>query len=480
MRAALAAFRRTAPLEGVVVAVSGGADSMALLHGLHAVAAREGLRLTVAHLHHGLRGAAADRDARFVRAAARALGLPCVVGRADVAAQARAAGLSIEMAARRARYAFLVRTARRVARGRPVAIATAHTVDDQAETVLLRLARGAGLRGLAGIPPERWEAGVRVIRPLLHVRRAALRRGLRTGGHAWCEDETNRDPGPQRNRVRLELLPALARALNPRVTEALARTAALLRDDEAWLETLTDSLLPTLLDPPPAGGEAPPPAIIVSALAAVPVAARRRVVRRWLAMSGVVPERLDAITVEAVLRLAGPRPRGGGVRSSQLPGGGSVRRQGDRLEWWSPASATPRPPAPPAPAVLKTPGVTLLPDWGLRVTIAPTDRVLRVRPPGLGVLPAAVTLAARRLGRRRLRLRAWQPGDRLAPLGMTGHQKLQDLFVNAKIPRDARARIPLLVCGPEIVWIPGHRLARGWEVSAGDTRILQIDCVGIR
>ncbi|HUG94768.1 MAG TPA: tRNA lysidine(34) synthetase TilS [Pleomorphomonadaceae bacterium] len=214
----------------LVLAVSGGPDSTALLHAAVALARARDWQLVVAHLDHGLRQESGD-DARFVTDAADALGLPWRLRRTDVAAQARQEGSGVEEAGRIARYAFLDEVADSL--GPDALVVTAHTADDQAETVLLNLARGSGQRGLRGMPDRRG----RVVRPLLHVRRSALRAALDAAGIEYRLDPTNADTERSRARVRVELLPALER-LNPAAVEALLRFAELAADDDALLDAL--------------------------------------------------------------------------------------------------------------------------------------------------------------------------------------------------------------------------------------------------
>ncbi|HRE17402.1 MAG TPA: tRNA lysidine(34) synthetase TilS [Rhodocyclaceae bacterium] len=216
----------------VLAAVSGGADSMALMHLLH----RAGVPCGIAYFDHQTRQGASAEDGRFVAEAAQALSLPFFLGGADVAALAKTSGESFEMAARRARYAFLLDTARDQGYN---AIATGHHADDQAETVLLRLLRGSSPAGLAGIPPTRKERGIPIIRPLLEVARSEIRAWLASEKIAWREDTTNAKTDALRNRVRHELLPLLARDFNPGITSALNRLATLQSMDDALLVSLT-------------------------------------------------------------------------------------------------------------------------------------------------------------------------------------------------------------------------------------------------
>jgi tRNA(Ile)-lysidine synthase len=254
----------------VQVALSGGADSVALTLLLRDLAPHAGFSVVaLAHLNHRLRSSA-DRDEAFCRQFADRLGLPIEVDAADVAAYAAAQRLSVEDAARRLRYDFLARVAERRDANR---IAVAHTQDDQAETVLLKLVRGAGLAGLAGIYPQK---GV-VVRPLLEVSRDDLRAFLKHGGHEWVEDETNADLRNPRNRIRHVVLPELERAYGGAVRPSIARTAGLVRDDAALLDGLSDERFRDLASSRPDAIE-----LDAAALLAEPSSIRRRVLHRSL------------------------------------------------------------------------------------------------------------------------------------------------------------------------------------------------------
>jgi tRNA(Ile)-lysidine synthase len=224
----------------IIVAVSGGPDSTALLHGAAHLAPALGWRLTTAHLDHQLRDGSGD-DAKAVAAAAAALDLPSVVRSVDVRALATAEHRSLEDAGRQARYRFLEEVAAGL--GTDALVATAHTADDVAETILLRLARGSGLRGLRGIPARRG----RVVRPLLGARRATLRAALDAAGITYAVDPSNADLAHARNRVRAEILPALER-LNPAIVDALTRFGRLAAEDDDLLDALAGAELTTRRD----------------------------------------------------------------------------------------------------------------------------------------------------------------------------------------------------------------------------------------
>ena len=261
----------------VLVAASGGADSTAL-----ALALKElGCGLVLAHVHHGIRGKAADADARFVRALARKLGVPFVLGKFAVPAEARKRGESLEMAARRVRRGFLAAAAKR---RRIRFVAVGHTADDQAETVLMRIVRGTSITGLAGIPYATAHGGVEFIRPLRDATRAQVAAYLKARGQAWREDESNAADFAQRNRVRHEILPLLERRLNPQVRDALRRLA-----DIAAAEDDVMSALAAQAEP---GAEAP-------------LALRRRQALAEMQRAGVPPEKQVFHAVEKSFPLRG-------------------------------------------------------------------------------------------------------------------------------------------------------------------------------
>ncbi len=229
----------------VAVAVSGGADSVGLLRALREAAPEIGLVLSVAHLHHGIRGSEADEDERFVADLAEQLRLPLHRHSVDTPQAAKAEKRTLEEAARHLRYAWFREL---LAQAQADAVATAHTLDDQAETVLHRLIRGAWTEGLGGIHPVVTCPGGSIMRPFLKTRRAEIVAWLREIGQPWREDASNLDPALTRTRVRHQLLPQLA-AFNPRIAQQLARMATIARDEEAWWDTELARLLPPLILP---------------------------------------------------------------------------------------------------------------------------------------------------------------------------------------------------------------------------------------
>lgn len=418
------------PDTRIVAAVSGGSDSVGLLFILHALQLDGRLRLAgAAHLHHHIRGERADADAAFVQALANRLGLLLVMGHADVPALAREGRHSLEVAGRQARLAFF-RQALTDTGAHSVALA--HTRGDQAETVLLRLARGAGPRGLAGMSPR---AGHR-IRPLLEVGRGEVRRWLEALGETWREDATNEDVTVARNRLRHEVLPRLA-ALNPRVEDALARAARIHLADADLLDELAGAEADRLVTR--CDGEV---WLDLDRLGRLPEALARRVVLR--AFETLDPSRAYGWEeTDAVLRIGAARARDiGRVRLERKEGRGVLRIR-DTVT----AKA-----ADGVSLSLDVPGVVRHPaGWWEVVAEGPMPVA---EAPGRQSDRAVVDAA---VAGRSLTVRTWQAGDRVEPLGLGGRKKVQDVFVDRKVPRDERARVPVVVdARGRIVWVAGH------------------------
>ena len=311
--------------DSVVLGLSGGADSVALVDALASLRRRRGFRLIAAHLDHDLRPGSAD-DAAFCAELCERLSVPLVRGTADVRARAGSEKGGLEQAARRERYLFLRRVQREE---RAVAIAVAHTLDDQAETLLLRLLRGAGATGLAGMRARSGD----LLRPLLGVSRQEVVGYLRERGLSWREDPSNADLAHRRNRVRHELLPYLEARFNPRARAALARTAALLADEAAHLRAEAESLVDRV-------GHAEKDALVLprATLAETSPALARAVVRLVLARSGGLGQ-VGAAHVERVLQIARAKAPSG--RRVPLPGGREARATRDEIRFGKRA-ATPR------------------------------------------------------------------------------------------------------------------------------------------
>ncbi|HVC79534.1 MAG TPA: tRNA lysidine(34) synthetase TilS [Chloroflexota bacterium] len=424
------------PSEGVVAAVSGGADSLCLLLCLHALAPRLGLQVRVAHVHHGLRGPEADEDAAFVASQAAALGLPCEIVRVDVVAYASSHRCSIETAAREVRYTVLREVMARVGAG---CIATGHTEDDQAETLLLHLLRGSGLDGLAAMRPRRGD----LARPLLNQSRQVTAAFCEAHGLAARHDRSNEDPTFRRNAVRSQLLPVLER-FNPRAREALARCAALLAVDAEYLRAEGQAACEALVEQ----DEGRPEGLRVARepLALLPRAVRTRVLRFAVEQLLGAGAALSARMIEEIDRLA----TGEGARGSLDIGRGfRAERRGELLHLFRPRAR-----APLAEVRLPVPGRILFGEWRLEAGIVPGDeaRALLVRREITARMEALCDRTA--LGSPVI-VRGRRPGDRLRPLGLSGTKKVQDSLVDQKVPRAERDHLPLVTGPLGIAWVVG-------------------------
>lgn len=494
--------RLFAPGDRVLLALSGGADSLSLFHALTAAREELAIELAALHVHHGMRGAEADADVRFLQSVCADRGVPLHVEERDVPALALERRISIEEAGRIVRYVAFDHVARA---HRCNKVATAHHADDQVETILLNLFRGAGIDGLTGIPARRPLSpepdAPELVRPLLQTWRREIEAYSREHGLQPREDRTNLDLRYRRNRIRLELLPRLEE-FEPALGERLIRLAGLARDDTSVLEELAADLLaqsavsepPTEVkahEPAPrrwrppappvgqnlrpclasdtapgsAGWYDPPlrdetePHLRRAVLAAAPPALARRALRLALRQLAGFDITVDAALLERLLALC----RGKGAAAVDLPGGPwRARRRGEVLVFESTAGA---PPAPTS-VFLTVPGVTDAPEFGLRIRTAPCPPPPDPRqPPDRAVVDMTAVSGA-------LTLRAPRTGDRFHPLGAPGSRLLSDLFIDRKIPRPQRRRWPVIADQSGILWVVGVALAERARVRPATTRCL--------
>ncbi|MGN0968164.1 MAG: tRNA lysidine(34) synthetase TilS [Oscillospiraceae bacterium] len=414
LRALSAEYQMLPAGELVLCAVSGGADSMCLLHLLHTLAPEGGFSLRAAHFNHGLRGAESDRDEEFVRAWCEERGIPLSVGRGDVRGEAARSGRGIEETARALRYAFLERTAQELGASR---IATAHTADDNAETLLFHLVRGSGLQGLTGIPPRRGK----VVRPLLTCTRAEVEEYCARHNVAWVEDSTNADETYTRNFLRRRVMPLLEQA-NPRAAEHLSAAAERLRADNDCLNTQAAQAA--------AQGHRTPDGLVIEAglLAELPDPVALRAVRRLLEQAGG-GKNCTAAHMDALLRLCRSGDPSGRV---DLPGMTARREYGDLV-----LKAAEEPPPPPPPMPVQEDGQTVYGDTGwsvaCRKTVCPEKSFKK---PDTFYLSCAKIKGA-------LTLRPRRTGDAIELPGRSG-KTLKKLFIDEKIPLERRALVPVL------------------------------------
>ena len=447
--------------DGVLVAVSGGPDSVALLHRLMELREEFQLRLEVAHLQHGIRGDDAREDARFVAELAQQLGLPFHLKEVSLPRIKSAAGKgNLEALARDERYGFFAELVRH--RGL-CKVATAHTRDDQAETLLMWFLRGSGMKGLGGMAPlhQRNSAGLEltIIRPLLATSKTEVLNYLSEKCQRFRRDRTNQEPTLLRNWIRLELLPKIHERIDGRLSERLSRQAEILRDEEQWIAHWVHDSLQKIRD----GSE-----MRRDLLLSQPVAVQRRVLRLWIAETRGNLRGLDFVHVEKLRRLIELGPPQGRLA---LPGGWEVAREYDQLKM---VRRSPR---------LR--GSCYAYDFvagsTLRVVEAGWEiRSEFIRPP-LERFPVdakeAVFDAACLTGP--LTVRNFRNGDYLQPLGMSGHKKVKDLFIEQKLPLEMRATLPLLVLDQEILWVAGYRRSERAKVTVDTTTILRFTLVAL-
>ena len=410
----------------VLCAVSGGADSMCLLHLAWSMAEAGGFQVAAAHYHHGMRGAAADADAAFVETFCKERNIPCVVERGDVYGQAQRLGLGVEETGRQLRYEFLRRTAEELGCNR---IATAHNADDNLETLLLHLVRGAGLHGLAGIPPRRGE----IVRPLLTTSRSDIEAYLAEHGLTHVEDCTNADESYARNRIRRQVVPVL-RQLNPRLTESAAETMGYLRSDNDYLNAQAAAAC--------AHARWAEDDLVIEAryIAQLPAAIAPRAARRMLEMMGDGNTDCSAAHLKAIVDLAaGEDPSA----VAFLPHGRLVQRVYKDLLFTT--QSEPLPPFSPTPLNLDgetAPEGTL---WRCRcwATTCPAEGE-----PG-------VLYLAREAVEGELVLRPRQTGDEIALPRRGGTKTVKKLFIDEKVPRRDRERVPVLADGAGVLAVAG-------------------------
>jgi tRNA(Ile)-lysidine synthase len=426
--------------QAVLVAVSGGLDSMLLLHALHELSSRHRWKLTVAHFNHRLRGRSSEADEKLVRRMAGRLKVPVVAGRAEVKAFAKKSKLSVEMAARKLRHEFLAR----VARERKIRIvALAHHADDQVELFFLRLLRGTGSEGLAGMKwrsPSPVDPRIMLIRPLLDTTREELRRVVRENKIPFREDATNAGLEMPRNRIRNELLPLLRRHYQPALTKTILRLMEIARAEAEVSGQEADRWL-----------QKPEPAFD-----RLPVAVQRRIMQRQLAMLGVPAdfELMEQLRNPARVQIS----VGSGIFVLRDPAGRVDLRTEAPVEFNAHEATlklTGR------AGNLQFDGVRL--DWRLEAG----GNFVRPRNP-----ENCEFFDADRVGGK-ITLRHWRPGDRFQPIGLPSAVKLQDLFTNRKIPRDRRRELMIAVAANgEIFWVEQLRMGERFKLTAQTRRRL--------
>jgi tRNA(Ile)-lysidine synthase len=463
LKSAIKASGLLAVGDRVLVATSGGSDSTALLYLLHSLREELALQIEVAHLQHGMRGDEADRDARFVAQTARELSLRFHLKAVNVVRLKAVAGEgNIEAIGRKERYDFFSTTA--IAR-RLNKVATGHTRDDQVETLLMRLLRGSGKTGLAGMPTSRLlpsaGASVSLIRPLMGIWRHDLIAYLRERGVAYQVDATNQDLRMLRNWVRLRALPFLRSRLGRRLDERLAEMAAILGDEDRFLESLSVERLTSIRE-----GDS----LRREELLMEPMPMQRRLVRSWLKQSAGHLRGITAFHVAAAIRFIESGPPQGRL---SLPGSQDLVKSYGRIRLEPKKSLTRTTAAANYSYSLPEEGEIAIPEAKMRMRCSRLPWTPELWPRNHH--EAVFDSGALPLDRVVRNVRA---GDRFRPLGLNGRKKLKDLLIDNKVPLAARRILPVVIAGGEIVWVPG--LARSAVAAVGDgtKEVFRIQLIG--
>ena len=455
--------------DSVLVAVSGGPDSVALLHALIELSEDYPLRLGVAHLNHGLRRNAADRDAEFVAQLADRNGLPAYIRKEDIYQHRRRMSVSLEEAARMIRYDYLLQVADTHGYHK---IALGHHADDNAESVLMYIIRGSGLSGISGIAPVRG----RFIRPLIRLTKSEILDYLTVKGVDFVLDHSNDDMTYDRNRIRHHLLPMLRRDFNPNISGALNRLAEISRDEERWLRDELLSLINQCRIETTTDG------VRLSAhiLSNLNVAAARRIVRKAIDEIKGDTRRINFKHINAVICLAQPKMT---ASSIDLPDRIRVYRQGGVLTICKE----------PVPLRQQHPAKNLFPEVVYRYSIPQPDAdsvVITIKEMALklsfstlsitqvpNIRSAGQTLAFFDMNRLSfpLTLRNIRSGDRFRPLGASGRQKVKKFFIDHKVPRLQRSGCPILISQQNTVWLIGHRIDEFAKIRSSTRRVLKVE-----
>ena len=436
--------------DRVIVAVSGGADSVCLLDILCSLKEILGVELVVAHFVHGLRPDEDEYETDFVKSLAASFDCDFITKRADPDLRPETA--SLEERARDVRYRFLKEVKEQFSAQK---IAMGHNLNDQAETILMRLLRGSGASGLSGIPPVR---DSHVIRPLIEVSRSEIESYLSSRHLKHITDSSNFETRHLRNEIRLKLMPQLEK-YQPKIVELLGRTAQITREENRWLEEKAERWIKKWAET----GSDNEIVLPLSRFKGLPEPLKNHVLRQALKITEGTLRRISLLHIEAIKHVAaGAKPQA----QVTLPNMLLVRRVYEKLIFSKGRAKS----AGSFCYVIERPGAFDLEALGCTLLFEQLEKEV---PLDLKTSPWTACLDADRITFP-LMLRNFRPGDRFVPFGMTGRKKLKDFFVDMKVPSDVRARIPILTRGDELIWVCGLRIDDRFKVTSKTKRVLKV------
>ena len=443
--------------DKILVAVSGGPDSVALLHLLLALQKKYALTLVIAHLEHGIRGEESKNQAGFVHQLGERLGLNCIIHHIDVPRLHKTNKGSLEETARVARYRFLQETAHTI---RADKIALGHTANDQAETLLMRLLRGAGIDGLSAMRPKR-EKNPALIRPLLNIFRREILAFLDDQNIAFCLDSTNRELTCLRNKIRLKLIPLLGKEYNPQILSTLLRTASILGEEKDWMAFEVKKNLQKCLYQINKNSLC----LNLHIFSFFPLALQRAILRQAIQHVRSSPYKIDFTKVSLVLQWLKQKQPWGMISLSPAL---HLRKHPGKL-WIGEKKPDAQSRAKIFSYQINIPGETQVPELNLRISTEIIETSARSK----NFDPEKAYLDFDRLSLP-LYIRTRKAGDRFQPFGLQGTKKLKKFFIDAKIPREKRGEIPIIASEKEIVWVLGMRIADQFKVMQKTKKILLI------
>lgn len=462
----ITAYGMFQPDDSVLVGVSGGPDSVALLHLLLILAPRFSISLGVAHLNHCLREKDSEHDAEFVASLAKKLDLPLYIYKEDVREYQHKHKLSLEEAARHVRYAFYNNVAEKNDYNK---IALGHHSDDNAELVLMYLFRGSGPLGISGMPPVRDE---KIVRPLIKLTRSEIINYLNKNGIKYVSDKTNKDIRHLRNRIRHHLIPLLKKSYNPRIIESLNRLALIMRCEDEWIEDAINHIYQNSV----LNLKEDKIVLSVPKLDSIHPAIKRRIIRKAIEKIKGNLRRITYLHINNAITLLQSGPTYG---SLDLPDRIRVSRDNDIIIFSKEKNALRRLNVKSIEheaisfkyKILK-PGLIFLKEIGMHLTFSEIgiEDLPDLRRTGHNV--AFFDMDSIRFP---LNLRNFQPGDRFNPLGMTGTQKVKKYFINKKVQRVKRASCPILLSQEKIIWVVGHRIDDSVKIQPSTSNVLKVE-----